>query len=104
MNVRECAYKILTESERSDKYISIALDAFISSHSVTGEDKALLCALVYGVTERRISLDYIISAFSGRKVFSLDKEQMFCYNMRTEQMFYIGGEIHGSRDIARGYE
>lgn len=89
MNVRECAYKILTESERSEKYISIALDAFISSHSVTGEDKALLCALVYGVTERRISLDYIISAFSGRKVSSLDKEVLTLLRLGMYQILYL---------------
>ena len=67
MNIRECAYKILTESEKSEKYISLALDAFISSHGIEGEDRSFLSVLVYGVTERRISLDYLISAFSERK-------------------------------------
>ncbi len=89
MNVRECAYKILSESERSEKYISLALDSFISSHGITGDDRSFLSVLVYGVTERRISLDYLISAFSGRKISSLDKEVLTLLRLGMYQILYL---------------
>ncbi len=89
MNVRECAFRILCESERSEKYISLALDAFISSHSVVGDDRAFLSVLVYGVTERKLSLDYIISAFSGKKISSLDKEVVMLLRLGMYQILYL---------------
>ena len=89
MNVRECAYKLLCESEKADKYISLALDAFISSHELTGDDRSFLCALVYGVTERKLSIDYIISAFSGKKISSLDKEVVMLLRLGMYQILYL---------------
>ena len=89
MNIRECAYKILCESEKSDKYISIALDAFISSRAITGDDRSFLSVLVYGVTERRLSLDYVISAFSERKISSLDKEVVMLLRLGMYQILYL---------------
>ncbi len=89
MNIRQCAYNILIESERSDKYISLALDAFISSNNVVGEDRALLCILVYGVTERKVTLDYFISVFSGKRVTSLDKEVLTLLRLGMYQILYL---------------
>ena len=89
MNVRQHAYTLLTESERSDKYVSIALDAFISSHALSSEDRALLCALVYGVTERRITLDHFISVFSGKRASALDKEVLTLLRLGMYQILYL---------------
>lgn len=89
MNVRRAAYNILSESERSKKYISLALDSYISSNGVVGEDRALLSALVYGVTERRITLDYFIEVFSGRSISALDKEVVHLLRLGAYQIIYL---------------
>lgn len=89
MNVRRAAYNILSESERSKKYISLALDSYISSNDVVGEDRSLLSALVYGVTERRITLDYFIEVFSGRSISSLDKEVVHLLRLGAYQIIYL---------------
>ncbi len=89
MNVRRAAYNILSESERSKKYISLALDSYISSNGVVGEDRSLLSALVYGVTERRITLDYFIEVFSGRSISSLDKEVVYLLRLGAYQIIYL---------------
>ncbi|MBE6607364.1 MAG: 16S rRNA (cytosine(967)-C(5))-methyltransferase RsmB [Ruminococcaceae bacterium] len=89
MNIRECAYKLLCESEKSSKYISLALDAYISSHELKGDDRSFLSVLVYGVTERKLSLDYIISAFSGKKISSLDKEVVMLLRLGMYQILYL---------------
>ena len=89
MNVRRAAYNILSESERSQKYISLALDSYISSNGIVGEDRALLSALVYGVTERRITLDYFIEVFSGRSISSLDKEVAILLRLGAYQIIYL---------------
>ncbi len=89
MNTRECAYKILLDSEKSDKYISIALDAFISQNSMSKEDKALLFRLVYGVTERKVTLDYFIEIFSGKKISRLDREVAMILRLGMYQILYM---------------
>ncbi len=89
MNVRKIAYNILTESEKKSKYVSIALDSAISSNGIAGEDRALLSALVYGVTERKITLDYFISIFSGKSAASLDKEVLSLLRLGAYQILYM---------------
>ena len=71
VNVRKLAASILIEAEAADKYINLAL----KSHSVDNlesNERAALTALVYTVTERRITYDYIISALAGRESARID--------------------------------
>lgn len=49
---------------QSGGYSSIALDTVIKRNSLSREDRALLTALVYGVIERRNTLDHIIGYLS----------------------------------------
>ncbi|MBQ8743039.1 MAG: 16S rRNA (cytosine(967)-C(5))-methyltransferase RsmB [Clostridia bacterium] len=89
MNARASAYTILRESERSDKYVAIALDSHFSSNEYSSEDRALISALVYGVTERRITLDYLISVFTGKKPSALDKEVLTILRLGMYQILYL---------------
>lgn len=89
MNVRKIAYNVLEESEKKSKYISLALDSAISRGELSGEDRALLSALVYGVTERKTTLDYFISALSGRNIRSLDSEVLNLLRLGAYQIIYM---------------
>ena len=71
VDIRKSALAILLEGEAAGKYINLAL----SSHSLdsfTDKERAQLTSLVYTVTERRISYDYIISALSKREAEKID--------------------------------
>ncbi|MDE5994063.1 MAG: 16S rRNA (cytosine(967)-C(5))-methyltransferase RsmB, partial [Oscillospiraceae bacterium] len=61
MNDRSIAYKILLKIEKDKAYSNLTLDA------IRGKEKAgyepFVRALVYGVIERKITLDYILSRF-----------------------------------------
>lgn len=89
MNVRKIAYNVLEESEKKSKYLSLALDGAISHSELSGEDRAFLSALVYGVTERKITLDYFISAFSGRSAQSLDRQVQILLRLGAYQIIYM---------------
>ena len=65
MNVRKTALSLLRDAEAGDKYIALTLDGFLSAHPCDARDRALLSALVYGVTERRVTLDYYIDALAA---------------------------------------
>lgn len=64
MNVRKTALALLRTAEAEQKYIALALDGFLKSADCDARDRALLSALVLGVTERRVTLDYYINALA----------------------------------------
>ena len=65
MNVRKTALDLLCRAESENRFVNLSLTYAFDSDS-SEEDKALLAALLYGATEKRLSLDYYICALSGR--------------------------------------
>ena len=63
-NPRALALDVLIRCE-SGGYSNIALDTVIKRNGLSPLDRGLLTALVYGVIERKITLDYIISSLSS---------------------------------------
>ena len=64
MNVRELALATLDRVMRDKSYSNIAVDTVIRRENLSGKDRSLFCVLVYGVIERRLTLDYLIDALS----------------------------------------
>ena len=64
INVRRIALDLLERCEGGGGYSNIVVDTAIKRNGLSPSDRALLTALVYGVIERRITLDYIISQLS----------------------------------------
>ncbi|MBQ5648821.1 MAG: 16S rRNA (cytosine(967)-C(5))-methyltransferase RsmB, partial [Clostridia bacterium] len=61
--VRDAALRFLCDAERDKKFINLAVSSGLALFE-DRRDKALFTLLVYGVTERSITLDYYISKFS----------------------------------------
>ena len=66
MTARELAYKILKGARASATYSNIAVDNALSKNQLSESDKGLLTAIVMGVTERQLTLDYIIDRLATR--------------------------------------
>ncbi len=66
IGVREAASRSLLRCFNENKFSNIEVDTKIKKYRFEGSDKALFTTLVYGVIERLITLDYIISRFSSR--------------------------------------
>ena len=66
LNVREAVVKALTKIEKDEGYSNLALNAFLQAHSFSREDAAFASRLIYGVIERKITLDYYIEKSSSR--------------------------------------
>ncbi len=65
INVRRVALMVLDRIEAAKRYSNIALDAAIEQSGVAGADRGLLTTLVYGVIERKITLDYQIDKMAS---------------------------------------
>lgn len=63
INPRKAAVNILLKIERDGAYSNLAVSNFLKESDLEGMDKALASALVYGVLDRKITLDSVLSRF-----------------------------------------
>ena len=56
-NSRNTALEVLLKIENEDAYSNIALNNAIKENKLNGIDSAFVSAVVYGVLERKITLD-----------------------------------------------
>lgn len=89
VNVRAAAYNELLRFEQSGTFINIAVDTAIRRHGFSGHDRDFFTALVYGVTERQITLDYYISKLSSKPIRKLDPEVVVALRIGLYQIIYM---------------
>lgn len=63
-NSRNIALNILLKIEQDNAYSNIALNHAIKENKLSSLDSSFVSALVYGVLEKKITLDYIIKQYS----------------------------------------
>lgn len=72
MNARSAAVKALLTIQEQGGYSNIVLDELLSSADLSAADRALASRLLYGVTERRFTLDYLLNQTSTTPVKMMD--------------------------------
>lgn len=88
MNERQTAFQVLNRIERGNAYSNLVLDAQLKQSDGI-ESTAFVTALVYGVTERKITLDYILSAFLRQPIQKLRPEVLTVLRMGVYQLKYM---------------
>lgn len=89
MNAREAALRSLVKIEESGRYSNLEIDSTIEKLELSDVDRALYTRLVYGVTERRLTLDYIISEYSTRDTKELDLDVLTALRLGIYQMTFM---------------
>ncbi len=69
---RYLAVKLLTKTFSSESYSNIQLNSGLDSSDLDAKGKKLCSLLFYGVIERKLTLDHIISGLSSRPISKLD--------------------------------
>ena len=87
MDDRFLAYKILSKIERDKAYSNIALDTVLNQNEVSSAP--FVCALVYGVIERKITLDYYLSQFLTQPIKKLNPQVLTILRMGTYQIKFM---------------
>jgi len=78
-NPRKLAVKALIKITADSAYSNLTLNSIFKESEVTPADKALATALVYGVLDRKITIDYVLSKFLKtplKKVAPFTKEAL----------------------------
>lgn len=87
MDDRFLAYKILLKIERDKAYSNIAVDAVLKNNDVVSAP--FVCQLVYGVIERKITLDYILSQFLTQPLKKLNPQVLTILRMGVYQIKFM---------------
>lgn len=88
-NARLIALKALLKVQYEDAYSNIVLDNMLSKSNLSKKDKSLVTAIFYGVLERRIEIDYIISIYSNIKIKKISRDNLEILRMGIYQIKYM---------------
>ena len=89
ITARQAAFLILVKIEKDKAYSNIALDSAVRAYSLDSTDCAFISRLVYGVTERKITLDYVFSRFLKQPIKKLKPEVLVILRLGTYQLLFM---------------
>ena len=87
MNDRYLAYKILNKIEHDKSYSNITVDAALNSEGAVSAH--FVSALVYGVIERKLTIDYMLSKYLTKPLKKLNPQVLTVLRLGTYQIKYM---------------
>ena len=88
-DVRNIAYHVLYRVLSEDAYSAIAVNSAVKDNQLSGVDVSFLSALVYGVLERKLTLEYIIRRYSSIRIKKIEKKTLIVLYLGTYQLIYM---------------
>ena len=88
-SARQTAFEILNKIQRDNSYSNLALDHALDKADTDNKDKKFVSALVYGVTERRIMLDYNLSLYLSQPIKKLKPEVLTALRLGAYQILFM---------------
>ena len=88
-DTRAVAFRVLLKIEQDGAYSNIALNHAIRENRLSGVDSAFVSALVYGVLERQITLDYIIKQYSKIPLRKIETKTKIILRMGVYQLLFM---------------
>ncbi len=89
-DARSTVAKLLLKMESGGSYSNILLDSALDESGLSQRDKAFASALFYGVTERKMTLDFIIAQYCTNGLSSLKPETRTVLRCGIYQILYMG--------------
>lgn len=88
-NPRAAAHASLLAWEKNSRYANLEIHTFLNNTAMTDADRGLYTALVYGVIERLLTLDYIIAGLSNRPFSQIDRDTLGAIRLGIYQLTYM---------------
>ena len=89
MTARQAAFLSLLKFEKDGKYSNIELNASIEKFGLSGVEKSFYTALLYGVIERKITLDHLIAKYSNRADNEIDRDVRQALRLGLYQLYFM---------------
>ncbi len=87
-SARLLAYELLLKMENG-AFSNIVLDSGLSDCGLSQRDKGFVSRVFYGVIERRLTLDYIISLYSTKPLKSIDTQLLIILRTGVYQLLFM---------------
>ncbi len=87
-SARQTAFEILLKIEKNKAYSNLAIDSAVKELNPNSTDSAFISYLVYGVLERKITLDYIIEKKLTGTVKKLKKDVLTILRLGVFQIVF----------------
>lgn len=86
---RQKAFEILLKIHNSNAYSNLTLDTYLKNSDTDVRDKAFISALVYGVCERQLTLDYNLSKYLKQPIKKLKPEVLIAMRIGAYQLLFM---------------
>lgn len=88
-NARQISFEILNKIQRDNSYSNLTLDSELEKMQSSETDKRFVSALVYGVTERKITLDYQFSLYLNQPLKKLKPQVLTALRLGAYQLLFM---------------
>ena len=86
---RRVAFDVLYKIETEKSYSSIAVNKALKENNLNKLDSSFASAIIYGVLEKKITLDYVIRSFSSVRLKKMETKTLVILRMSVYQMLYM---------------
>lgn len=91
INIRKAVFFSLLSCAENDRYVNLEANSFISSNVLTERDRLLYTAMLYGTTEKKITLDHQIRKLSKNNFDSIEPKTLVLLRLGLYQILFMGG-------------
>ena len=91
INIRKSVYLSLLACAENGRYTNLEADSFISKNELTPRDRTFYTALLYGTTEKQITLDHQIKKLSNKDFSKIDIKVIILLRMGLYQILFMDG-------------
>lgn len=88
-SARQIAYEILLKIESDQAYSNLVIDSAVKVYNPDSTDCAFISRLVYGVIERKITLDYVISKYLSKPIKKTKSEVLTVLRIGAYQLLFM---------------
>ena len=89
ISARSLAFHSLVKSAKDGKYSNLELGATLEKERLSPEERSLYARLYLGVTEKKITLDYLLSRISSLPLNEVDAEVLCLLELGAYQILYM---------------
>ena len=88
-SARELSFETLLKIEKDNSYSNLSIAGVLKDNNLEDADKAFFTALVYGVVERKITLDYNIGLYLKQPIKKLKTEALIILRIGAYQLLFM---------------
>lgn len=89
MTPRAAAYETLLRLEKEKQYSNIAVSNAIQKYDFNKQDRTFYTQLVYGVIEKKLTLDYLVKQYTEKSPNRLDLSVLIILRLSLYQIFFL---------------